>query len=222
MLSLNEWGFTVVMFLVYHFVTSVMLFGLYGGELDETFFGISIAVALLVGGMTITSAVLFKTKAEYFGDYKLGFKEDTLSQYHYWFILGGRIVLACIIVALNSINYVGFICAAIPFASIIYLLVRRPYAKIYNNVRAVVNETIVLLTFGIYGFYRAIVDPVSQDTLSVVILPLAVIALLLICIVMNSALMFKYWWDKRVSTSEAKKDEEIAKLEPEMDTKFME
>lgn len=208
MLALNEWGFTAVLFLVYHFVASVVLFGINIGTLDSTLLGLSAADAGLVGCITITSAVMFKLKAEYFGDYKLAFNTDTLSQYHYWLVLGGRIILACAIVALNSMSYVGFICAGIPLIGIVYLVIKRPYTLLYNNIRAALNELIMLVVLSIYGYYRVLVGPSAQDTLSVFIMPIVIVGLLVVCIIINSVFMLKYWCDKRsLTTSEAKEQE---------------
>ena len=102
---------------------------------------------------------------------------------------------------------------------------KRPYTLLYNNIRAILNELIMLMVLGIYGYYRAFVDPTTQDTLSVSIMPAVIIALLVICIVMNSVFMIKYWYDQRRSAnSEAKEREEmkLSKLEPDMNAQFME
>lgn len=163
--------------------------------MDITLLILSLVDAAFIGVITIASAVLFKFKAEYFGDYKKGFRLDCLSQYHYWLVLGGRVVLGCIIVTLNTMSYVGLICMVVPLIGIVYVLVKRPYS--YNNIRSVANEFIMLIVLGVYGYYRAFVDPAAQDALSVTILPIVVIALLVICIVLNSVFMIRYWCDKK-------------------------
>lgn len=187
--------------------------------------GISIVDAILVGSITIASAVLFKLKPEFFGDYKTAFKGDSLSQYHYWLVLGIRIVLACVIVGLSAINYAGFICSVIPLASIVYILVKRPYNLLYNNIRAVVNEAIILIVLCIYGYYQAFVDPAKQEPLATTVMPIIEIVLLLACIVVNSVFMVKYWYDKRKLAKEAAKKGEAdksTKLEPDLDAQFKE
>lgn len=81
-------------------------------------------------------------------------------------------ILACAIVGLGGLtNYVSFICMSIPLISLLYLLSKRPYNLLYNNIRAALKEVIGLLVLGIEGSYRAFIDPVSQDSFVVSILP---------------------------------------------------
>jgi len=153
MLALNEWGFTAVVFLLYHTVVSLMLFIMYGRQLDSLILGVSAAETVVVLGMTIASVVLFKYKPEFFGDYRKAFKSDAVSQHHYWMVVGARTILAVLMVATNSSNFAGFICLVVPTANIAYLAVRRPYNILYNNIRSIVNEAIMFVVLGIYGCY---------------------------------------------------------------------
>jgi hypothetical protein len=139
MISMNEWGMTAIMFLIYHNFVSLMLFALFMSSVSSSMLPLSWVDILLCLGITIAIAVLFGLKPEYFGDYKKAFKNDIFSQSHYWILMAGRIIIAIMIVGANSIDYVGFISMVVPIACLIYLCVRRPYIHLYNNLRAVTN-----------------------------------------------------------------------------------
>lgn len=197
------------MFLVYHLVVSMALLAGYGSSADGLALGVSIIEALIAGGITIASAVLFKYRAEFYGDYKKAFKKDTMSQFHYWLLLGGRVLFALAIASLGSIKYAPFICMLVPIGSLVYLVVKRPYIHLYNNIRAVVNEAILVAILIIYGYCSAGADPTHQDTPLLSAFAFIVIALLLTCITMNAVFIGKYWWDNRNRPSElAKKENE--------------
>jgi hypothetical protein len=58
---------------------------------------------------------------------------------HYWLIAFARIILAVILVALNSLSAVGFIAMGIALAFGTYVAVKQPYVTKSNNVRAASN-----------------------------------------------------------------------------------
>lgn len=216
MIALNEWGFTAVLFVLYHTTASLVLFVLSAGQLDQTMMAISAVEIVMVLSLTIASLVLFKYKAEYVGEYRQAFNPDVLSQFHYWLVAGTRILLAALLVGVNSMDFSGFICLSIPLVSIIYLAAKRPYNFLYNNIRAIVNEVIILAVLGIYASYRALFDYTNQTTLTVWVLPVIEVALLLICMIMNAIFMVKYWFDSRTRSKEQaklKQLEEAAKIE---------
>jgi hypothetical protein len=139
MISVNKWGTTAIMFLIYHNFVSLMLFALFLSSMPSSMLPLSCADILLCLGITIAIAVLFGLKPEYFGYYKKAFKNDIFTQSHYWILMAGWIIIAIIMVGTNPIDYVGFISMVVPIACLIYLCVRRPYIHLYNNLRAITN-----------------------------------------------------------------------------------
>jgi hypothetical protein len=71
--------------------------------------------------------------------------------------MGGRVLLAAILVGANGINYVGFFCTVLPITVIILLAVKKPYAHPYNNYRAIGNECVVVVILASYGYYQSFV-----------------------------------------------------------------
>jgi hypothetical protein len=65
----------------------------------------------------------------------------------------------------------------------------------YNNVRAIFNESLMIVILCIYGYYRAVVTEYEQLNSINCILPYVVIGLLLLCIIINIGLMIKYRYD---------------------------
>ena len=223
--SLCEWGLTSVMFVLYHNITSLLIFAFYGSSVSSILLYASIGDALITVGTTVAIAVLFKYKEQFFGDYKRAFKSDVLSQSHYWFLMGGRVLLAALLIGANAIDYVGFIAFVVPLALIVYLGVRRPYILLYNNVRAIANEAVLLVVLGIYGYYRAFVDHTMHIDDTVSLLPWVEIGLLLACIIANIALMIKFRLDtNKLEAGKEMVDEKVKidKLEENENHQFME
>lgn len=211
--SLCEWGLTSVMFVLYHSTVSLLIFAFHGGEVTSVLLYASIGDALFTVGVTVAIAVLFKYRSQFFGDYKKAFKNDTLSQGHYWLLMGGRVLLAALLIGANAIDYVGFVAMVVPLAMLAYLGARRPYNLLYNNVRAISNEAVLLVVLGIYGYYRAFVDHTMHSVDSIVgVLPWVEVGLLLACIGANIVLMVKYRYDKNKLDADNAKAEETAKV----------
>jgi hypothetical protein len=109
---------------------------------------------------------------------------------HYWLIALARILLAVMLVALNSVSAVGFVAMILPLALGTYVAVRQPYISKPNNIRAACNEGILAIILGLYGFCR-----VSATAPSFV--AYIVIGLLLIVIIGNIAMMIKQFIESR-------------------------
>lgn len=208
-LALGEWGLTAIMFVLYNCITGLTISMFYYRTTD--LLALSIIEAFVVLAYLVAILVLFKTRPNYFGDYKLGFKKDNLSQLYYWLLSLDRILLAVLLVAANNSDYVGFMCIPIPLAAGIYLAVRRPYDHLYNTVRQIINQTVVFVLLVIYGYYRTVVTYLEHFTNGNNILPFVVVALLFCCILYNAIFMVKYWWDRRKEKIERTQDEKMLK-----------
>jgi hypothetical protein len=138
MTALCEYGFTATMFVMYHMAIGLSLQLMYF-KTSEALFAVNIADCAIVVGNVVLMVVLYKVKPEHFGDYRKEFKPDALSQHYYLLIMGGRVILSVLLVAMNSIQAVGLVAMAIPLAGIILLAVRKPYLRGYNNYRAIMN-----------------------------------------------------------------------------------
>jgi hypothetical protein len=79
----------------------------------------------------------------------------------------------------------------VPAISLIYLIIRRPYLHLYNNIRAILNELFLASILAIYGYFR-ISPPQSTHNQ---ILPIIVIVLLILTIILNLLAMLKYKHD---------------------------
>lgn len=178
MFSLCELELTAIMFLIYHVTTGSLVFASYMSQSSDLFL-VSIAEAALFFGITVVVAVLFSKRPNNFGQYKSAFKPDQYSQHHYLCLLAFRVAEASILV-MAGMDYVSFIAAALPLATIVLLAVRRPYIHAYNNMRAIINEVVPLLCLGIYGYYRCFVA--DQDRLNTLndMLPFILVGLLLL------------------------------------------
>jgi hypothetical protein len=120
--------------------------------------GLSIGSAIIVIGYLSAMVVLFKLRPQYFGDYKRGFKDDTLSQLHYWLLTIDRILLGCMLVFVNNVDFVGYICLPIPILAGLYVCIKRPYLHLYNNIRQAINQLCVIIILVIYAYYRQMVS----------------------------------------------------------------
>jgi hypothetical protein len=157
LLAVCEYGMTAVMFLLNHIIVSIIIFAIYFKDTTAKLFPISVVEASVSIVVVIAVAVLFKYKPLYFGDYKTAFKPDMYSQYHYLVLMIGRILLSIILVFASEMKYVGFISAALPLILTVMLVVKRPYHHLYNNVRAIFNESLMIVILCIYGYYKAVV-----------------------------------------------------------------
>lgn len=202
---LCDWGLTAVMFTLYHSIVSLVLFIVYGGSVSTILLSISIVEAIFIVGVVVAMAVLLHFKARFFGDYKKAFKTDPLSQAHYWILIAGRVLLGALLVGANSLDQVGLVALLIPLASAIYLAVRRPYVLLYNNIRAIVNEVVVLAILCFYGYYRVAVDHTMHGQPGITAIAWIEIVLLLATVVINTTTMAKYRCDIRKSETEAAK-----------------
>lgn len=149
-------------------------------------------------------AVLFKYKGEYFGDYKKEFIQEPVGQSFYWVVMGGRVLLAGLLVGANSVDAIGFVCMILPVAMIVLIAVKKPYLRGYNNYRMIANECILLVTLGIYGYYRLFTHPTGPANPLDNILPYVLIGLLFGCIIMNAAFMVKLKYDQVKQSKSAK------------------
>lgn len=194
-LALGEWGLTAIMFIFYNSLVSFAVTCLYYRTTE--LLGLSIFEGVVVLAYLVSMLVLFKIRPKFFGDYKLGFKQDKFSQMHYWLFALDRMLLATLMVAANNISEVGFMCMPIPILAGAYLIWRRPYEHFYNTIRQTLNQTVLLILLLIYGYYRKVVTYLQHFTNGNEILPFVVLALLFVCIIYNVACMLKYWWDCR-------------------------
>jgi hypothetical protein len=76
----------------------------------------------------------------------------------------------------------------IPIISLIFLIVRRPYIHLYNNIRAILNELFLASILAIYGYFRISNSQSSHSQ----ILPIIVLVLLILTILLNLLSMIKY------------------------------
>lgn len=186
--ALCDFGLSAVVFLTYHVVASLLVWIMYGNA-QGTIFPFSIVDLLLALVVAVSVFVLFWKRPQHFGDFKKAFKPDRLSQAHYYFVIGARILLACLLVGANGWVYSGFISTIIPVAVIVFLGVRRPYLQNYNNYRAISNAAIEAVILGIYGYFRCSVNYTESFSGSNGILPYVVLGLLLSSIAMNIAVL---------------------------------
>lgn len=210
LLACCEWGLTAVMFVLYHATASVLVFAMYGGD---TSIGMAVVEAAVWATTTIAVAVLFKVRSDSFADYRKAFKPDKFSQSHYWILMGGRLLLAAILVLANSVSVVCFVGAAVPLAQLVYIAVRKPYLQAYNNGRAIANEGVLFAVLVLYGCYRAALSRESYGQSFFTALAWIEVLLLIGCVATNAGLMIKYWIDSRKETKETAKQEEAAKVE---------
>ena len=77
------------------------------------------------------------------------------------------------------------------------MAVRRPYIALENNIRAAINNLVEVLVLAIYGYYRMATDYTNHITSMNNMLPYIVLALLLICVMRNPAVMNKQWLGRR-------------------------
>ena len=105
-------------------------------------------------------------------------------------------MLSALIVALNSMNIVGFACAAVPLLMVGWLGWKRPYVKGYNNFREVFNQLATALILGCYGYLRMMVDYTQPLTIIENLIPYVVIGLLVLTVVVNAACLVKFKLDK--------------------------
>lgn len=208
-LALGEWGLTALMFVLYNCMTASTISIVY--YRTSELLGLSIVEAAVVLTYLVAMLVLFKLKPKFFGDYKLGFKTDKFSQHHYWLVILDRVLLGLLLVVSQNSDYVGFICIPVPLAAGVYVLVRKPYEKQYNNIRQVTNQAVLIVLLVIYGYYRVVVTYLAHFTNGNDMLPFIVLALLYLCILYNAAAMFKHWWDRRKEEKEMEKDEKLIK-----------
>lgn len=103
--------------------------------------------------------------------------------------------MGVLLVAMNSFQAVGFVAMLIPVAGIILLAVKRPYSRGYNNYRAIMNESVMLAVFAMYGYYRSAVKYHDQ---SIMLNALSYLELVLLfgCVATNIFFMGKLQYDK--------------------------
>jgi hypothetical protein len=94
---------TAVMFLLYHIIVSILIFAMYFKDTTTKLFLVSAAEAGVSIIIVIAVVVLFKCQPLYFGDYKIGFKPDTYSQYHYLVLIAARILLSIVLIFASDI-----------------------------------------------------------------------------------------------------------------------
>jgi hypothetical protein len=92
---------TATVFVLYHVIVSMAVFAQYTTT-KSNLFALSIVDCILVIILSVPCLVLFKTHPQHFGAYKVAFKPDTLSQFHYWLLVSTRILLAVLLVAVNT------------------------------------------------------------------------------------------------------------------------
>lgn len=126
------------MFVLYHATIGLTLQLMYFNTSGQLF-PMNIADTALVVVVTISMVVLFELKPEHFGDFRKEFKLDKLSQHYYMVLLAGRMLLAVMLVAMNSVTVVAFVGMVIPVADVVLLSVKKPYVRGYNNYRAIMN-----------------------------------------------------------------------------------
>lgn len=193
------------MFLAYHIMAGTVVMAMYMSP--SSLFAISIIEAsvffLIAGGM----ATLFKMRPDHFGQYKSAFNTDVYSQHHYIGMLVSRVLVAIILVAASGADSVSFIAAIFPVAIIVLIAVKKPYIHAYNNIRATINEVVVIICLAIYGYYRCAVTKADKFTSLNNMLPYLVLILLFLSELMNLATMGKYFYD----TYQASKEQSVKK-----------
>lgn len=58
---------------------------------------------------------------------------------HYWLVALARILLAVVLVGLNSTSAVGFVGMAVTLSFMTYIAIKQPYISKANNIRAICN-----------------------------------------------------------------------------------
>lgn len=104
-------------------------------------------------------------------------------------------MLAAEIAIANDSARVGYVCLVPSIFAIAYLSAKRPYLHLYNNIRAICNESVVFITLLIYAYYRSGVVPSQHMTTTNMALPYILAFLLLGCVVGNIIIMLKWKYD---------------------------
>lgn len=217
--ALCDFGLSAVVFLLYQVVTSLLVWAVYSKS-QGALFPFSIVDAVVSLAVTAGVLVLFRRRPEHFGDFRGAFKPDALSQQHYYVLTAGRVLLAALLVATCASSYAGFVCLLVPLGSLVFLALRRPYRHGYNNGRAILNASVDVLVLAVYGYYRCFVPyPESFSGLNGV-LPYFVVGLLLVCMVVNIAILVKYALDK-CSESGVPAQSAAVKLDEPTNAEFM-
>jgi hypothetical protein len=195
--ALFEYGMTASLFVLSHFVVCLTMFVGFVRHSDELVLLVaSCAVSLAVVVGLCTVFVYYHRRPEAYGGYVSAFNSDSYSQHHYYLVIGQRVLLSVLIVALNSLQFIGFVCAALPLASIVVIAVRRPFQHLYNTIRSILNEVCSLLILVVYAYLRMAVDYTQHSSIIVTIVPFFVLGVVVICLAVNVPFMVRYQRDK--------------------------
>lgn len=97
-----------------------------------------------------------------------------------------RIAIACLLFSLYFIPYILIFPIGVLLVEGIFFSVVRPYNKIRHSYRMLANNLISIAILGIYMYYAC--NPTEASTSQIgIYLPIAIIALLISCLIMNAA-----------------------------------
>lgn len=95
---------------------------------------------------------------------------------------------------------------------IVLLAVKMPYIISYDNYRAIVNESIILMIIGIYTFYGSFVDYNMHYEPFNEIIPYIIAALLILCILSNFGLILAIIFKKIRDRIAYEEDQKIIRI----------
>lgn len=147
------------------------------------------AIAVIAGFVWIM--VRYHRKPHRFGCFVTVFNTDTFSRHYYLLFSGKIIVLTTLLVGMNSIQYVGFVCGVVSCINFVIIVWKRPYEKRLNNIRAACNEATITLIFCAYGVLRVSVDYTQHQSPVNTIIGFGVISLVIGCMVLSGVVVLK-------------------------------
>lgn len=205
---MHIYGLSAVLVVLYQWTLALWTFTLYTKKVTMPIFAYDLVSLFLSSAMIIPIIVLFGKNKQKFGDFTTGFNDN--SQFHYWIIIGGRLMLSTILAAGVQFRYIGFVCCLLPLAMIVWLAVRKPYVIVYDNYRALANEVTVLLILLVYAYYGGFVTDHREKVHD--ILPYFIVVFLFLCLLMNLILLLAILLKKLKDKLEDEEDLKLVRM----------
>ena len=122
----------------------------------------------------------------YFGEFIKKFKTDKISSRCFNIMLVERFVVGSCLVFMLSVSLEIILPLAVYVLLLIFVIVKQPYDRPYNNKRNIMNGVIILIIGGIYLYFSVASDTEIHKSAVGFYLPLVICILLLLCVIMNS------------------------------------
>lgn len=175
-LVLGEYNYTIVLFTLLNFSTSLGMFLVYSSVTSWQFY-VSVVELLVYGGILGIMIWMFVTKnKKWMGEYKYLFNWNKFCELYYLFPTVEKFLVGLVLGTMNMTFAAGIICTLLLAVSPIVVAVKKPYIEQKHNVRSILTSAYGILILIVYTV-MSYKGPSTEESLFLY-LPYAVLVIL--------------------------------------------